>query len=290
MINFWNVNTVIANLRIPSPYLMYQTFKYCIYSLLLVNFVLFFNENSTAAEHTFTSGVPLFSLIEAYSDTIDTAAWLLLLILFELETYVINDRWLTTRVKLWLLLIRSVSYVFIIYSLYGYLSRYINILAADPIVIADTCALIGTDYTTIVTLNDYVPITQELCQELNQYNLIQMRDTLIIGSTTDYNIVKNLAMVDVINASTWLLIVVILEVDVFLKTHHAALSLLKKLTHCIKIALYCTLLVCAIYWGIDGDFLDFWDAFLWLIAFVFIEMNLFEWQQELEQAKTRQEP
>jgi hypothetical protein len=32
---------------------------------------------------------------------------------------------------------------------------------------------------------------------------------------------------------------------------------------------------------------DFWDAFLWLVAFVFIEMNIFQWQREvreLEQA------
>jgi hypothetical protein len=26
--------------------------------------------------------------------------------------------------------------------------------------------------------------------------------------------------------------------------------------------------------------LDFWDAFMWLVAFVFIEMNLFRWQAE----------
>jgi hypothetical protein len=29
-----------------------------------------------------------------------------------------------------------------------------------------------------------------------------------------------------------------------------------------------------------GDFLDFWDAFIWLVAFFFIEMNLFQWQEE----------
>ena len=26
--------------------------------------------------------------------------------------------------------------------------------------------------------------------------------------------------------------------------------------------------------------MDFWDAFLWLVAFVFIELNVFEWRQE----------
>jgi hypothetical protein len=44
--------------------------------------------------------------------------------------------------------------------------------------------------------------------------------------------------------------------------------------------IYATLLYAAIYWGIKGDFVDFWDAFLWLVAFVFIELNVFEWRQE----------
>ena len=38
------------------------------------------------------------------------------------------------------------------------------------------------------------------------------------------------------------------------------------------------------YWGILGDFLDFWDAFMWLVAFVFIELNIFQWQQGSRQS------
>jgi hypothetical protein len=39
-------------------------------------------------------------------------------------------------------------------------------------------------------------------------------------------------------------------------------------------------LVAAVYWWLEGDFLDFWDAFLWLFAFIFIEMNVFDLQAE----------
>jgi hypothetical protein len=28
---------------------------------------------------------------------------------------------------------------------------------------------------------------------------------------------------------------------------------------------------------------DFWDAFLWLVAFVFIELNVFEWHKETQE-------
>ena len=48
---------------------------------------------------------------------------------------------------------------------------------------------------------------------------------------------------------------------------------------------YSVLFVCAIYWGFEGSFLDFWDAFLWLVAFIFIEMNIFQWHEETETAE-----
>ena len=47
-----------------------------------------------------------------------------------------------------------------------------------------------------------------------------------------------------------------------------------------KLVLYTTLLGAAIYWWFFSDFLDFWDALLWLAAFIFIELNLFQWQAE----------
>ena len=47
-----------------------------------------------------------------------------------------------------------------------------------------------------------------------------------------------------------------------------------------KFLLYATLIAVAIYWTVDGDFVDSWDAYLWLIAFFFIEMNVLEWRQE----------
>ena len=53
----------------------------------------------------------------------------------------------------------------------------------------------------------------------------------------------------------------------------------------IKGVFYLILLYCAIYWGVYSSFLDFWDAFLWLVAFVFIELNIFQWNTETEDEK-----
>ena len=51
-----------------------------------------------------------------------------------------------------------------------------------------------------------------------------------------------------------------------------------------KVTLYGILFVAAVYWGVYGDFVDFWDAFLWLLAFFFIELNVVEWRREEQEA------
>jgi hypothetical protein len=44
--------------------------------------------------------------------------------------------------------------------------------------------------------------------------------------------------------------------------------------------LYFMLFAAAGYWGFEGDFLDFWDAILWLFAFFVIERNVISWREE----------
>jgi hypothetical protein len=34
------------------------------------------------------------------------------------------------------------------------------------------------------------------------------------------------------------------------------------------------LLGCAIYWTMYSAFIDFWDAWLWLVAFILIDLNM----------------
>ena len=51
----------------------------------------------------------------------------------------------------------------------------------------------------------------------------------------------------------------------------AALELL----HALKVGLYLVLLGVAIYWGLFGNWIDAWDALLWLSAFAIIDLNTF---------------
>ena len=68
---------------------MYRAFKYSIYGLLTLNIFLFFQEESLAIQQTFSQGMNLGDIIQGYAATIDTAAWVLLLLLFEFTTSVL---------------------------------------------------------------------------------------------------------------------------------------------------------------------------------------------------------
>ena len=121
--------------------------------------------------------------------------------------------------------------------------------------------------------------------------LFQISGTEIIGTADAIRAARNLTIIDIINAADWLVIVALLEVEVYLQVKGLLTDRLLLSTKLTKGVLYTILFACAVYWGFLGDFLDFWDAFLWLVAFVFIELNIFQWHEEIsEELAEEQEP
>ena len=78
------------------------------------------------------------------------------------------------------------------------------------------------------------------------------------------------------------MVCVLLEIEVRLQLRGQLSDTLMQMTRVVKYVLYGVLFAAAGYWGVAGDFLDFWDAALWLFAFIFIELNVLEWQQETQ--------
>ena len=261
---------------------IFQGFKYAIYALLTLNIYWFFTEESAAAGLQFNEGIALARIIEAYAATIDTLAWVVLLLMFELETYVLHDHHLTKSVVWTLQTVRIVSYTFIIYAFYGYI---INLIAFNDVVplasISDLCALVD-QWSYSIDLDEYVAITSANCKSFSSATVFfQLPGMLAVIDAQGLADSKALAWVDVINAAAWLLVVLVLEIDVHLQERNRFVGAALKTSHAMKAFLYLLLLLAAIYWGVNGDFLDFWDAFLWLVAFFFIELNVVEWRHEV---------
>lgn len=265
-----------------KSYLAYQVFKYSIYFFLCYNLYVFFIDDYHASSQTYPDGITLSNLVLAFATTIDTLSWIILLAVFELETWIIDDAKIKGATRWALNLIRAVCYIFIIYSAWGYTNKFLMLMDYTAFSIDDVCALINSSYTQIITLDDYVPITLKSCQILNQQELFQITGTNIISARESLDAAIYLALIDIVNSYAWLIIVAILEVDVYLQLKGKFTGFAFTSSKLLKMAVYSLLFVCAVLWGIDGAFIDFWDAFLWLLAFFFIEMNIFEWHAETE--------
>jgi len=261
---------------------IFQLFKYSVYALLTLNVYLFFAEEWAASAHRFADGIAFSDIIEGYAASIDTAAWVVLLLMFELETSVLDDRHFTKPVTWSLHGLRAICYVFIFYAAYGYLSKLIFLYGAAPLPnVSDICTLVDGRWAYAVDFDEYTILTAASCASFSTASsFLQYPGIFAVVDQAGLVDIIRLAWVDVINASVWILVVLVLEIDVRLQERHALEGIALKLSNLSKYVLYSILFLAAIYWGVKGDFVDFWDAFLWLVAFIFIELNVFEWRQE----------
>jgi hypothetical protein len=269
--------------KLLHPHHIFTLFKWLIYILLAWNGFQFLQQDLAASAETFGDTISWQNIVEAYSAFFDTSAWLVLLLVFEFETAIIPDEYLKGGLKWFLLVVKVACYFFIVYAFYGYLSKYVVITDLVAFNIADVCSLVGTDWNYVVDLDDYPPVDAVTCTALQGQQLLQISGMEIIGTREAFDSAWGLAVIDIVNAGTWLVIVVLLEVEVWLQLKDRLTDRLLRLNKYLKGFFYFILFVAAAYWGIEGSFLDFWDAFLWLVAFIFIELNIFQWHEEVEE-------
>ncbi len=154
--------------------------------------------------------------------------------------------------------------------------------------VSELCSLTADQWSYAVSLDKYVGITAANCTSFsNSASFFQYEGLPALVDASGLRDIQYLAWVDVINAAVWLGIVLILEIDVWLQEHDKFEGIALKISNRLKFLLYSTLLLAAIYWGVKGDFVDFWDAFLWLVAFFFIEMNVVEWRHEAAEEREK---
>jgi hypothetical protein len=184
--------------------------------------------------------------------------------------------------------IRFLCYSFILYAFYGYLGNLISAYNVELIPdLDDLCALAPDLWSYNVDLDEFVTITAQNCASFSASDSFFQIGTLpALVDLPGLVDIQRLAWVDVVNSFVWILIVIVLEVDVRLQERDLLRGAALRTSSRMKVALYSILFLCAVYWGIKGDFVDFWDAFLWLLAFFFIEMNVVEWRAEEQQEAT----
>jgi len=254
--------------------------KYTVYGLLCANVYFFLLRETAALEHTRGSAAALSGaeLVQVFASTIDTAAWLLLLLLFELETAVFAGRDLSAAARAGLHALRALCGLAIVYAFIGYCGQLEGLLRAGPAGFGDACTRIGNGWSVLLRLNEYAVLDAVNCAPLGPQPL-QLGNLPVLADEQTLAAARQLALTDVVNAGAWILVVLLLELEVRLQLHHRLSRALLRLARVLKLVLYSVLFLAAAYWGLRGDWLDGWDAGLWLFAFLFIELNLFGWEQ-----------
>lgn len=270
-----------------KPDTFFQTFKYTIYLLIVFNIIYFLREEYLAAGTRFQGGLSWDQLTDAFSQFTDSFAWFVLLMVLELETYVISDEKLKGGLK-WLLNgVSFVCYFFIVMAFIGYWAHMQTIFAFEPVPQDSACSLIGDGVTYADDLYEFVPLTAENCATPDA-PLYQHEALKIVADDAKLDELEKLAITDVVNAGTWILIVVVLWIDIFLQLRGELTERFYRWNSYLKVVLYGTLIVACGYWASLGDLMGFWDALLWILAFFFIELNLFQWHESTLEEQEKQ--
>jgi hypothetical protein len=90
--------------------------------------------------------------------------------------------------------------------------------------------------------------------------------------------VQWLGWIDVDNACVWLLVVFLIEIEVWLQSKDRFFSRALHVVRPLKTLGYLALIANMFVWWFTGYALYAWDAFLWLFGFWAIELNLAEWE------------
>jgi hypothetical protein len=256
--------------------------KYAVYLALLGNVYFFLQEELGSLQHTFSGRLSLGQLVQVFAATIDTAAWVILLLLFELETWVLDDETITGWTRRSLHGIRMLCGLAIFWAFLGYCAELLTLFDTTWMADFAGCASAAGDWSLLVRLDEYVPLDAGNCSAVAD-GAWRIGDFAIVADPGTLKATRYLAWTDVVNSAAWILVVILLEVEVRLQLRGRLTDAVVDGTRYLKYVLYSTLFSAAVYWGFEGKFLDFWDASLWLFAFIFIELNVFDWQRDTQE-------
>ena len=262
-----------------------QLIKVVVYGLLLVNFGLYLVEDIAISAHTLRNGGTWLDYTAAFAVSLDVLAWLTLLALFELETYLLSDDAFTPhRIKA-MHGIRIVCYLFLAHTLLAYANAGKDLIGLTPIQETDSlCQLVERDISFGFNL-EYTELNLENCIELSratEFYLIE--NDSVVTDAQGLQIERELVWLDLVEAVTWLVILLCMEVIVRLQDRGTTRGVLIRSASGIKLFLYLLLWGAAAYWIYRGHYMYAWDEALWILGFFAIEMNISDWKKEIRSA------
>ena len=260
-----------------------QWFKLAVYSLLFINFLVYVTNDLVRMIHTVNTSWSWFDWTSAFATTLDVAAWLLLLMLFELETYVLSDDAFTQRRVQAMQALRLLCVLVIGHTIFAF-GDYLYKLQTERVhhTDVDLCSLAGQELSYTHNL-EYWDLTAETCESLaTGREYFQFDKNELITDPKGWKTEWGLAWSDFIEVVVWLLILGLTELMVRLQDRGVTRGRLMRSIRASKAIFYGVLWSVAGYWVTLGHYVFAWDQALWILGFMVIGMNLSAWRDEIE--------
>jgi hypothetical protein len=263
-----------------------QVVKWIVYSLLLINWGFYIEEDWSRALHTLGPDATLVQWAAEFATSIDEAGWFILLFMFELETYVLEDESWTGWTAAVVHGTRLLCYVMLLHTVYAFTNGVIDIQPTVEVENATSlCDLVDGKVSYVYNL-EYTLISPENCNTLSDADrFYHVGDGPVVATADGLRLEKQHAWADLVEAVAWLIIVLAIELVVRLQERDITSGRTILIANRLKAVCYAILVILAAWWAWLSHWLYTWDEFLWIAGFAAIEMNINEWRGEIEEEK-----
>jgi len=259
-----------------------HTIKYIVYFGILFNLGRFAWDDYGAMHAALPDDASFGDYLTQFSTTIDMLGWVGLVFLFELETYSVPDEkwtvWLATIIRT----LRFACYILIAQAAYGYTAEAIENYDTTLIDgLTNLCQAADQDMSLQISTFEYIEITSANCADLSgddRFYRIANEVSIVDESTLPH--LQYQGWIDIDNAYVWLIVVFLIEFEIFMQNHDRFSSPTLRKVRAVKTFFYVVLIANMFIWGFTGYYLYAWDAFLWIFGFWAIELNLAEWEKD----------
>jgi len=261
---------------------VHQAVKWTVYAMLVVNFGFYVSEDVSRSVYTLTAQSGFLQWSNAFATTIDILAWLLLILMLELETYQLDDRAWKSWVPRIVRGTRLICFAFIAHTVFAYSTTVREYAATQPVENASSlCDLADAGVSFVYNLQ-YSEVDPGSCQGLSAASeFFFLGNNSVVTSAAGLRIERGLAWADLIETLAWLVIIAAMETVVRMQTRGISTGPVVRAAASLKFLGYAALFVLAVYWASLAHWLYIWDTFVWIAGFAAIELNLSEWRRDL---------
>lgn len=259
-----------------------QFVKWSVYTFLLINWGFYIAEDWTVASHTLTADSTFLDWTAEFATSIDESAWFILLFMFELETYILEDETWTGWVAHTVRGVRLVCIAMIAHTIYAFVIAFISIQPTVPVEnVSDLCEMTSADVSYVYNL-EYTDVTEENCSELSDATeFFWIAGNPVVSDAAGLELERSLAVADLIEVNLWVLVLLAIEIVVRLQGKGVSGGAVIRTATWAQYVIYAGILGIGIYWASLGHWLYLWDEFVWIMGFAAIDINLSEWRDEI---------